>query len=193
MGAAEALGGLRQNKLGGPVGIGDNVRIPQSDDAPTLSLEICRPLRIGARGVDMLTAVELYSEPSLTTREIDDEGSDDKLSRKCGAVVGKTMPHSQFGRRWVVAQLAGTPGQFRIDATSHATSVGWLATLANPPLAPPFQGGECLYGYVAVSGTSGIRIHSFSSPGTLPKRPAFQSALAWSIRSLRELTKFHHT
>ena len=29
------------------------------------------------------------------------------------------------------------------------------------------------------------------SPGTKSKRPAFQSALAWSMRSLREETKFH--
>ena len=34
-------------------------------------------------------------------------------------------------------------------------------------------------------------MNSISSPGTLPKWPAFHSALACSIRSLREETKFH--
>ena len=34
-------------------------------------------------------------------------------------------------------------------------------------------------------------MNSISSPGTLSKWPAFQSALACSMRSLREETKFH--
>src|SRR5215471_2804857 len=38
---------------------------------------------------------------------------------------------------------------------------------------------------------SGSGMNSISSPGTLPKWPAAHSALACSIRSLREETKFH--
>ncbi len=38
---------------------------------------------------------------------------------------------------------------------------------------------------------SGSGMNSISSPGTLPKWPAFHSALACSMRSLREDTKFH--
>ena len=38
---------------------------------------------------------------------------------------------------------------------------------------------------------SGSGMNSLSSPGTVSKRPAFQSALACSMRSLREETKFH--
>ena len=38
---------------------------------------------------------------------------------------------------------------------------------------------------------SGSGMNSISSPGTLPKWPAFHSALACSMRSLREETKFH--
>ena len=38
---------------------------------------------------------------------------------------------------------------------------------------------------------SGKGMNSLSSPGTLSKRPSFQSALACSMRSLREETKFH--
>src|SRR6185312_5872293 len=34
-------------------------------------------------------------------------------------------------------------------------------------------------------------MNSISSPGTLPKWPAFHSALACSMRSLRDDTKFH--
>jgi len=37
---------------------------------------------------------------------------------------------------------------------------------------------------------SGSGMNSISSPGTLPKWPAFHSALACSMRSLREDTKF---
>ena len=42
----------------------------------------------------------------------------------------------------------------------------------------------CLY-------LSGSGMNSISSPGTLSKWPAFQSALACSMRSLRDETKFH--
>src|SRR5215470_4986268 len=38
---------------------------------------------------------------------------------------------------------------------------------------------------------SGSGMNSISSPGTLPKWPAAHSALACSMRSLREETKFH--
>src|SRR4029077_17667979 len=38
---------------------------------------------------------------------------------------------------------------------------------------------------------SGSGMNSVVSPGTISKRPAFQSALAASMRSLREETKFH--
>src|SRR6185436_20478024 len=38
---------------------------------------------------------------------------------------------------------------------------------------------------------SGSGMNSISSPGTFSKWPAFQSALACSMRSLRDETKFH--
>ena len=44
---------------------------------------------------------------------------------------------------------------------------------------------------IAVGTHSGSGMNSLSSPGTVSKRPAFQSALACSMRSLREETKFH--
>ena len=43
----------------------------------------------------------------------------------------------------------------------------------------------------APSDQSGSGMNSFSSPGTVSKRPSFQSAFACSIRSLRDETKFH--
>src|SRR5215204_4833576 len=49
------------------------------------------------------------------------------------------------------------------------------------------------HGYVTVSGTSGSGMNSLSSPGTSGKRPAFQSSLAWLIRSREEETKFQKT
>ena len=62
MGAAEALGGFQQNVFGGAVGIGENVGIPKSDDAPTVVLEIRRSLSVDRRAGEMLTAIELYAE-----------------------------------------------------------------------------------------------------------------------------------
>ena len=40
-------------------------------------------------------------------------------------------------------------------------------------------------------GVSGSGMNSSASPGTVSKRPAFHSALACSMRSFREETKFH--
>ncbi len=84
MGAVEALGGLRQNVLGGTLYVGEHVRIPKPDNPPTLTLKIiCAPLT-GGRLLDMLAAVEPDAKPSLTARKIDDEGWHSQLPVKAG-------------------------------------------------------------------------------------------------------------
>jgi hypothetical protein len=55
------------------------------------------------------------------------------------------MPDRQFGRCRIVAQLARSSGQFRIDAVPHMANLGWLAALANPPPTPPLQGGTYIH------------------------------------------------
>jgi hypothetical protein len=52
------------------------------------------------------------------------------------------MPDREFGGRGIIAQLARSSRQFRIDAAAHSASLSRLAALANPPPAPPLQGGE---------------------------------------------------
>ena len=47
--------------------------------------------------------------------------------------------HNVFG-----STIARPSRQFRIDATAHVASPSWRAAHANPPPAPPLQGGESL-------------------------------------------------
>ena len=142
MGAAEALGGLQQNVLGSPIGIGQHIRIPQPNNTPATADEIRRSSLVICRTIDVLAAVEFDDQSGAPARQIDNERRDDELSREGRAVSGNTMPDREFGRRRIVAQFARSSGEFRIDAATHAASVSWLAALAYPPPTPPLQGGE---------------------------------------------------
>ncbi|CAN5441039.1 hypothetical protein BH10PSE14_BH10PSE14_25450 [soil metagenome] len=82
MGAAEALGGLRQDVLGGALCVRQYVRVPETDDSPTLALQIDRAPLICCRLFGMLTTVELDPEPCRTAREIDDERGHYQLAGK---------------------------------------------------------------------------------------------------------------
>ena len=142
MGAAEALGGLQQNVLGGAVGIGEHVGIPQTNDSPATASQKRRSQLVITRPIDVLTAVELDSQPGVSARQIDNERRNDELPGKRWPVARNAMPDGDFRWRGIVAQLTRSGSQFRIDTATHAASVSWLATLANPPPAPPLQGGE---------------------------------------------------
>jgi len=144
VGAVEALGGLQQNVLGSAVWIAEHVRIPQANDTPTVFSEIRRPSLIMRRTIDVLAPVELDGQPGAAAREIDDKRCNNKLPGEGRTIPRNAMPDHEFGGRWIVAQLARPSRQFRIDATAHGASVSWLAALANPPPAPPLQGGESL-------------------------------------------------
>lgn len=141
MGTAEALGGLRQNIQGRAIGIGEDIRVPQADDPPALAFEIAGSASVRLYGVEMLAAVKLDAQPCAAASEIDDKGRDDQLPGKGRAVAGDAVPDGEFSRCWVVAQLASA----RVSSGSMRRSMWWLleaALRANPPLAPPFQGGE---------------------------------------------------
>jgi len=87
VGAAEALGGFRQNVLGGALSVGQHVRVPQTEDSPALTFQICCAALIGRRLLNMLAAVEFDPEPGLTASEIDDEGRDYQLAREGWSVT----------------------------------------------------------------------------------------------------------
>ena len=142
MGAAEALGGLQQNILGGSVGISQHVGIPQANDGPASAPEIYRPPLIIRHAIDVLTAVELDGQPSATARQIDDERRNDELPGQSRPVPRNAMPDREFSRRGIVAQFARSSRQLWIDTAAHVASVSWRAARANPPPSPPFQGGE---------------------------------------------------
>src|SRR3546814_9254436 len=46
VGAAEALGGLREQKFGCALGVGNDLRIPEADDAPAHAFQIGGPFRV---------------------------------------------------------------------------------------------------------------------------------------------------
>jgi hypothetical protein len=69
------------------------------------------------------------------------------------------MPDREFSRSGIVAQLASSSRQFRIDAASHVANVSWLAALANPPPTPPLQGGESLAAKSQFTATANGRNH----------------------------------
>ncbi len=141
VGAAEALGGLRQNMLGGTLRVREHVGVPKSKDPPTFGFQIFRTSPIGCCLFEMLAAVELDPEACLAASEVDDEGRNYQLTGESRSVTRDQMPNRLLGRRRIVAQFAGASGQFRIDAVPHVASVARLATLANPPPTPPLQGG----------------------------------------------------
>ena len=68
MGAAEALGGLQQNVLGSAVRIAEYVRIPETNDAPTVFGEVGRPPLIIGRSINVLTPVELDGQSGAAAR-----------------------------------------------------------------------------------------------------------------------------
>jgi len=97
-----------------------------------------------------------------------------------------------------------------IAGSSPAMTAGRLVTLRcfmDGRVKPGHDGGNDHAPWARHSGTarqrrtrndqqqlfylSGSGMNSISSPGTFSKWPAFQSALACSMRSLREETKFH--
>gem|GEM_PF-6143093 len=142
MGAAEALGGGLEEKLGRSVRVGQHFAIPQTHNHPTAFAEEGGAAIISDFSVEVLTTVEFDRQLCLATREVDDEGRFDQLAGKGGAILRDAMPDCSFGRRGIVAQLACSSGQIGWHAISHAASLARLAGARHPPPAPPFQGGE---------------------------------------------------
>jgi hypothetical protein len=69
VGAAEALGGSLQDRLGDSVGIGADVAVPEADDGPSRRLEKARAHVVAARA-DMLAAVYLDDQLRASAGEV---------------------------------------------------------------------------------------------------------------------------
>ena len=79
MGAAEALGGAVEHKLGGAFGIAHDVGIPEPNHLPAGTFQIGGALGIVILLIEMLAAVEFDREFRFATREVDDVSPDDQL------------------------------------------------------------------------------------------------------------------
>ncbi|MGF7201815.1 hypothetical protein GGQ82_000855 [Sphingobium olei] len=64
MGSAEALGGLVQDGFHHPVGIFENVAVPETQYRPTILDQELRPQVIIGSGIQMLGTVEFHCELS---------------------------------------------------------------------------------------------------------------------------------
>ena len=86
VGAAETLGGGVQNQPNAAVGVRQDVRVPETKNAPALAFQISIPLRI-ARTFCVLPAVDLYNELRLSAREVGDVWAHWQLARELGTVA----------------------------------------------------------------------------------------------------------
>jgi len=132
VGAAEALGGLRQNELDDSFRVREHIRIPEPDHTPALGLQISRSPRVTFRIFNVLTAVKLHRQLCSPARKVDDEGRFDVLAREGWTITRDQMPDRKFGLGGIVAQLSGAGGQRRIDSAVHGASVGWLRFARQP-------------------------------------------------------------
>ena len=141
VGPAEALGGLRQNVLGGPLGVGVHVAVPQPNDTPTKRLKRRRSLRVVTGLIMVLRAINLDREFRLSTCKIDDVPIDHQLPGKRRPVTRQQTPQHALRIGRLAAQRSCAIDHYFRNA-AHGDSVERRALLANPPPTPPFQGGE---------------------------------------------------
>ncbi|SDC87924.1 hypothetical protein SAMN05444678_106195 [Sphingomonas sp. YR710] len=92
MGAAEALGGVREYVFRDAVRIVDDGRIPIADDFPTQACQVTSALLVLLGSRQMLAPVEFDRELRLPTGNIHDVWTDHELPRESWAVAGKSVP-----------------------------------------------------------------------------------------------------
>ena len=85
---AEALGGLREQKFGCALGVGNDLRIPEADDAPAHAFQIGGPFRVIGFLVEMLATVQFDCQLRLAASKIDDIGPNDKLPGERRSIAG---------------------------------------------------------------------------------------------------------
>ena len=141
MGAAEALGGSDQDRLGDAIGIVIDLAVPESDDAPALAFEKSATPVVIAHGLQVLRTVELDAQPRLAAGKVENVRSDYELAGEARPVTRKPSPDQPLRRRGAVTKLSRTSRHFLWNP-AHSESLVARAALAYPPPAPPFQGGE---------------------------------------------------
>jgi hypothetical protein len=75
VGAAEALGGLEQDRLGDAVGIFADLAVPEADHGPAPLFKEASACQI-IFAVNVLTAVNFDDQPRLATGKVSDVGVD---------------------------------------------------------------------------------------------------------------------
>jgi hypothetical protein len=118
VGAAEALGGLLQDRLGDAVRIVIHLAVPDADDRPAFPFEVFRAIRI-VLIVDVLAAVDFDDQPRLPAGKIGDIRRDRELACEFGTEAGKQRPQCPFLRGCFPAQSPGLLGCALWDAPFH--------------------------------------------------------------------------
>ena len=138
MGAAEALGGFRQNMQDGTVRIAEHVAIPQPNDPPPFAFQKRRSAGIRLNLRSMMAAVEFNTEPGLAARQINDERWHDKLPGECRPIARDAPPYRQ---RRVVAQFTRSSRQLP-DRCGGAWRERRTARCARQPTPGPSLSGR---------------------------------------------------
>ncbi len=82
MGAAEALGGAVQHKLGGANWIGYDIRVPEAQNPPADAFKIFGAGTVIALLIEVLAAVEFDSEFGFAAGDVDNIMANNKLPRE---------------------------------------------------------------------------------------------------------------
>jgi hypothetical protein len=114
---------LCENVSGCSFGVRQHVGVPQADDVPALGAKVFGAAFVPAGGFEVLAAVEFDCELRAAAGKIDDEGGFDMLAREGRTVARDQVPDGEFGGGRVVAQFAGSAGQFAVDSALHKESV----------------------------------------------------------------------
>jgi hypothetical protein len=99
VGAAETLGGAREDHLDRTDWILPHIAVPDAKYGPTLFSQPLIPQQITLRFC-MLAAIDFDYKLRLSAREISNVRTDRELPRELGAIARKQLPHlSLFPRR----------------------------------------------------------------------------------------------
>ena len=139
MGAAEALGGLEQDRLRDAFGILVHLAVPEADNRPAFLCEETRAVLV-VRRFDMLAAIDLDNQSRLSASEIGSIGVERKLTRKLGTIAGQQAPESPLLRRGLGAKRTGL--SVRCLGTRRLFTSTLLADALRAPTPNPSLSGR---------------------------------------------------
>ena len=91
MGAAEALGGLQQDRFGHAFRVLGDFAVPEPDDGPALGFEEPRAGHVGD-GINVLAAIHLDDEPGLSTSQVSDVRRNGELAGELRLISVEQSP-----------------------------------------------------------------------------------------------------